>query len=149
MLGRGTVSKLLTGAELRPHKIEYYLERRDPEFDTKMAQILMVYREVQVLQEKLQAGDKAETDEGQLMAVLSLDEKPGIQAIGKVAPDLPPVPGKHPSNGRDYEYKRHGTLSLLAGLDLLTGKVHACIEERHRSLEFTKLLEQIHQAYSA
>jgi hypothetical protein len=149
MLGRGTVSKLLTGAELRPHKIEYYLERRDPEFDTKMAQILMVYREVQVLQEKLQSGDKAETDEGQLMAVLSLDEKPGIQAIGKVAPDLPPVPGKHSCNGRDYEYKRHGTLSLLAGLDLLTGKVHACIEERHRSLEFTKLLEQIHQAYSA
>jgi transposase len=147
-LGRGTVSKLLTGAELRPHKIEYYLERRDPEFDTKMAQILMVYREVQVLQEKLQSGDKAETDEGQLMAVLSLDEKPGIQAIGKVASDLPPVPGRHPSNGRDYEYKRHGTLSLLAGLDLLTGKVHACIEERHRSLEFTKLLEKIHQAYS-
>jgi len=82
-------------------------------------------------------------------AVLSLDEKPGIQAIGKVAPDLPPVQGKYASNGRDYEYKRHGTLSLLAGLDLLTGKVHACIEERHRSLEFTKLLEQIHQAYSA
>ena len=51
--------------------------------------------------------------------------------------------------GGTYEYKRHGTLSLLAGLDLLTGKVHACIEERHRSLEFTKLLEQIHQAYSA
>jgi transposase len=89
MLGRGTVSKLLTGAELRPHKIEYYLERRDPEFDSKMAQILMVYREVQVLQEKLQAGEKPETEEGQLMAVLSLDEKPGIQAIGKVAPDLP------------------------------------------------------------
>ena len=160
MLGRGTVSKLLTGAELRPHKIEYYLERRDPEFDSKMAQILMVYREVQVLQEKLQAGEKPETNEGQLMAVLSLsldpgagmpapgDEKPGIQAIGKVAPDLPPVAGKHPSKGRDYEYKRHGTLSLLAGLDLLTGKVHACIEERHRSLEFTKLLEKIHQAYS-
>ena len=138
----------------RPHKIEYYLERRGPEFDTKMAQILMVYREVQVLQEKLQAGDKAETDEGQLMAVLSLDEKPGIQAIGKeethaFLPDLPPVPGKHPANSRDYEYKRHGTLSLLAGLDLLTGKVHACIEERHRSLEFTKLLEKINQAYSA
>ena len=55
----------------------------------------------------------------------------------------------HPCNGRDYEYKRHGTLSLLVGLDLLTGKVHACIEERHRSLEFTKLLDQIHQAYSA
>jgi transposase len=154
MLGRGTVSKLLTGAELRPHKIDYYLERRDPEIDPKMAQILMVHREIQVLQEKLQSGDKAGTDEGQLLAVLSLDEKPGIQAIGKeethgFLPDLPLVPGKHPSNGRDCKYKRHGTLSLLAGLDLLTGKVHACIEERHRSLEFTKLLEQIHQAYSA
>jgi hypothetical protein len=103
-----------------------------------MAQILMVYREVQVLQEKLQAGDKPETDEGQLMAILSLsldpgagmpapgDEKPGIQAIGKVAPDLPPVPGRHPAVGRDYEYKRHGTLSLLAGLDLLTGKILPC-----------------------
>nr|WP_298166358.1 IS630 family transposase [uncultured Pseudomonas sp.] len=147
-LGRGTVSKLLTGAEVRPHKIEYYLERRDPEFEPKMAQVLMVYREVEVLQEKLKASGKAESQEGQLMAVLSLDEKPGIQAIGKVAPDLPPVPGKHKAIGRDYEYKRHGTLSLLAGLDLLTGQVHACIEERHRSLEFTKLLEQIHQAYA-
>lgn len=147
-IGRGTVSKLLTGAEIRPHKIEYYLERRDPEFETKMAQILMVYREVEVLQENLASGGKAETQEGQLMAVLSLDEKPGIQAIGKVAPDLPPVPGKHAVIGRDYEYKRHGTLSLLAGLDLLTGVVHACVEERHRSLEFTKLLEKIHKAYA-
>lgn len=147
-LGRGTVSKVLTGAEIRPHKIEYYLERRDPEFEIKMAQILMVYREVEVLQEKLASGGKAETKEGHLTAVLSLDEKPGIQAIGKVAPDLPPVPGKHAAIGRDYEYKRHGTLSLLAGLDLLTGKVHACVEERHRSLEFTKLLEKIHKAYA-
>jgi transposase len=147
-LGRGTVSKLLTGAEIRPHKIEYYLERRDPEFEPKMAQILLVYRQVEVLQTKLAAGDKPEDPQGHLMAVLSLDEKPGIQAIGKVAPDLPPVPGKHPSNGRDYEYKRHGTLSLLAGLDLLTGNVHACVEERHRSLEFKKLLEKIHQAYA-
>ena len=140
-LGRGTVSKLLTGAEIRPHKIEYYLERRDPEFEPKMAQILMVYREVEVLQQKLASGGKAETQEGRLTAVLSIDEKPGIQAIGKVAPDLPPVPGRHATNGRDYEYKRHGTLSLLAGLDLLTGQVHACVEERHRSREFTKLLE--------
>lgn len=147
-LGRGTVSKVLTGAEIRPHKIEYYLERRDPDFEPKMAQVLMVYREVEILQEKLATGGKAENEEGQLVAVLSLDEKPGIQAIGKVAPDLPPVPGKHAAHGRDYEYKRHGTLSLLAGLDLLTGQVHACVEERHRSLEFTRLLEKIHEAYA-
>lgn len=88
LLGRGTVSKLLTGAELRPHKIEYYLERRDPECDTKMAQVLMVYREVQVLQEKLQSGDQAEAAVGQLRAVLSLSLDPGApQAYLKSRPN--------------------------------------------------------------
>ena len=58
MLGRGTVSKLLTGAELRPHKIEYYLERRDPEFDTKMAQILMVYRDPKKVQPGMNSDER-------------------------------------------------------------------------------------------
>ena len=70
------------------------------------------------------------------MAIVSYDEKPGIQAIAATAPDLPPKPGVHASFARDYEYKRHGTLSLLAGIDLLTGKVHALVRDRHRSREF-------------
>ena len=56
------------------------------------------------------------------MAIVSYDEKPGIQAIATTAPDLPPVPGVHATFARDHEYKRYGTLSLLAGIDLLTGR---------------------------
>ncbi len=80
------------------------------------------------------------------IAVLSVDEKPGVQAIKSIAPELPPMPGKYKTRGRDYEYKRLGTLSLLAGLDLLTGKVFAQIHERHRSVEFISLLKSIDQA---
>ena len=59
-----------------------------------------------------------------------------MQAIATTAPDLQLVPGRHTSFVRDNEYKRHGTLSLLAGIDLLSGKVHALVRERHRSREF-------------
>ena len=62
------------------------------------------------------------------MAIVSYDEKPGIQALATTAPDLPPVPGTYATFARDHEYKRHGTLSLLAGIDLLTGKVHALVK---------------------
>ena len=54
-----------------------------------------------------------------------------------------------PTFARDHEYKRHGTLSLLAGIDLLTGKVHACVEDRHRSREFVSFLKQLDAAYPA
>jgi transposase len=75
------------------------------------------------------------------------DEKPGIQAIANTAPDLPPVAGKQASIARDHEYKRLGTLSLLAGIDLLTGQVHACVEDRHRSREFVGFLKKLDAAY--
>jgi DDE superfamily endonuclease len=74
------------------------------------------------------------------VAIVSCDEKPGIQAIATTAPDLPPQPGVHPTFACDHEYKRHGTLSLLAGIDLLTGKVHALVRDRHRSREFIEFL---------
>jgi len=65
--------------------------------------------------------------------------KPGVQAIANTAPDLPPVPGKHPTFARDHEYVRHGTWSILASLDLFDGHVIARVEERHRSIEFIGL----------
>lgn len=139
-LARGTVSKILTKGEVRPHKITYYLERRDPDFESKMAQVLFVYREVAVLRQ-------AAEDVSPFVAVLSFDEKPGIQAIGTTAPDLPPVPGTHPSISRDHEYIRHGTLSLMAGIDLLSGYVHAHVVERHRSREFIAFLRSVHEHY--
>jgi transposase len=56
-------------------------------------------------------------------------------------------PGVYENFARDHEYQRHGTLSLLAGIDLLTGEVHACVEDRHRSREFVGFLERLDAAY--
>lgn len=139
-LSRGTISKILTKSKVRPHKIAYYLERRDPAFETKMAQVLCVYNEVALLRE---TGNPVSS----MIAVLSYDEKPGIQAIENTAPDLPPVPGKHSRWGRDHEYIRHGTVSLLAGIDLLSGKVYGRVEDRHRSREFISFLKMLDGQY--
>ena len=144
-LSQGTLCKILARQEIKPHKVRYYLERRDPAFAEKMAEVLCVYREVALLREADAAPCGGEDQK--MVAILSDDEKPGIQALGTVAPDLPPVPGKHKCLGRDYEYVRHGTLSLLAGIDLVTGKLHGRLEERHRSREFIAFLEQIDAAY--
>jgi hypothetical protein len=87
-LGRGTVSKILSANQVHPHKIQYYLERRDPEFEAKMVQILHVYKEVAIWRQK-------GAPPPELVAALSHDEKPGMQTIENTAPILPPVPGKH------------------------------------------------------
>ena len=142
-LVQGTVCKILGQEEIKPNKVRYYLERRDAEFEQKMAQVLCVYREVQVLKKTAAKSKKP----GNSVAIVSYDEKPGIQAIATTAPDLPPVPGVHPTFARDHEYKRHGTLSLLAGIDLLTGKVHALVRDRHRSREFIEFLKLLDAAY--
>lgn len=141
-LGRGTVSKILSANQVQPHRIQYYLERRDPEFDAKMVQVLHVYREVEIWREK-------GAPPPDLVAVLSYDEKPGIQAIQNTAPDLPPIPGKHAAIGRDHEYIRHGTVSLLAGIDLLSGEVLGLVRKRHRSTEFIEFLELADAHYPA
>lgn len=137
-ISKGTVTKILLKSDLRPHKISYYLERRDPEFESKMQKVLLVYKEVEMEKKKAKRGGKI---------VISYDEKPGMQAIGNTAPDLPPVTGKHSSFGRDHEYERFGTLSLLAGIDLFTGHVHATVEERHRSIEFIGFLKNLAAYY--
>ncbi len=144
MLAQGTVCKILDENEVKPHKVRYYLERRDPEFKEKMAQVLCVYRKVKILKETAAASKKKPSE---AVAIISYDEKPGIQAIATTAPDLPPEPGVHATFARDHEYKRHGTVSLLAGIDLLTGKVHALVKDRHRSREFIEFLELVDAAY--
>jgi transposase len=154
-IAQGTVCKILADQEVKPHKVRYYLERRDPEFEARMAEVLCVYQEVAILRaaeiEAAKACPEAEaarTDQAAPnIAFVSYDEKPGIQAISNTARDLPPVAGKHACVARDHEYKRHGTLSLLAGIDLLTGQVHACVEDRHRSREFIGFLKKLDAAY--
>jgi len=142
-LVQGTVCKILGKEEIKPSKVRYYLENRDAEFEQKMADVLCVYREVQVLKKAASRTKKS----AKRVAIISCDEKPGIQAIATTAPDLPPVPGMHATFARDHEYKRHGTLSLLAGIDLLTGKVHALVRDRHRSREFIEFLKLLDAAY--
>ena len=140
--GKSTVWRILDANEIKPHKIRYYLEKRDPEFDRKMQEVLMVYREV-----SLEAAGAVDTGEPHPRYSVSVDEKPGVQALGLVAPDLPPVPGKASALGRDYEYRRHGTVSILAGIDLHSGHIFACVEDRHRSLEFIALLQRLDEYY--
>jgi transposase len=142
-LVQGTVCKILDHDEVRPHKVRYYLEQRDPDFAEKMAEVLCVYRQVQVLK----AAAAAQKQPGEAVAIISYDEKPGIQAIATTAPDLPPEPGHHATFAREFEYKRNGTVSLLAGIDLVSGKVHALVRDRHRSREFIEYLKLVDAAY--
>jgi transposase-like protein len=137
---KATVHRILAEQPLHPEKVKYYLERRDPEFEAKMREVLLVYQEVAL-----------QNQNGGVISVVtvSVDEKPGLQAIANTAPDLPPVPGQHPGIGRDHEYKRLGTCSILAALDLHTGHVTARVERRHRSREFIALLKDLDAYYPA
>jgi len=139
---KATIWRILSANEIQPHKIKYYLERRDPDFERKMQEVLLVYQEVNLQNDQ-------ETDESVPLDIItvSVDEKPGVQAIDTVAPDLPPKQGKHKSVGRDYEYKRLGTVSILAALDLHTGKIIAQVHDRHRSREFIQLLTALDDYY--
>ena len=147
-LAQGTVCKILDQEEVKPHKVRYYLEQRDPDFAEKMAEVLCVYRKVKILKQAA-AVSKEKKRPSDAVAIISYDEKPGIQAIATTAPDLPPEPGVHATFAREHEYKRYGTVSLLAGIDLVTGKVHALAKDRHRSREFIEFLELLDAAYPA
>jgi transposase len=142
--GKATVQRILDEQELKPHKIRYYLQRRDPDFEAKMNQVLVVYREL-----SMDPAQGVRTADGRQVFTVSVDEKPGVQALANTAPDLPPVPEQHPAVGRDYEYKRLGTASILAGLDLQDGHVTARVERRHRSREFIALLKDLDAHYPA
>jgi len=138
-IGKGVLNGILSKGNIKPHKISYYLERRDEDFDAKMANILHVYKEISLINDGEKQSPKQTT--------ISYDEKPGIQAIKNIAPQLQPVPGKHQTIKRDHEYKRLGTVSLLAGIDLHTGMVIPVVRERHRSCEFIEFLTELDKRY--
>ena len=136
-----TVHRILKEHLIHPHKMAYYLERLDPNFEQKMADVLCVYKEVNLQNETLSP------DEIPSIITVSVDEKPGVQAIKNIAPDIMPKPNKQSRVIRDYEYKRLGTLSILAALDLHDGHVIAQVHDRHRSSEFTSLLKEMDAYY--
>jgi transposase len=141
---KATLHRILASQELHPERVRYYLEKRDPEFAAKMRDILLVYQEV-----ALQNDSHADGAPAARIITVSADEKPGRQALANTAPDLPPVARKHPTVGRDHEYKRLGTCSILAALDLHDGRVTARVEQRHRSREFIDLLKDLDARYPA
>jgi transposase len=142
-LSRSKLHKILRQGELRPHKIRYYVERRDPAFEAKMANVLHVYKEVEIV--NAYRRDEAGREVG--MVTISYDEKPGIQALAVTTPDRPPVPGRYPSHLRDYEYERLGTVSLLAGLDLHSGRIIETVSDTHKSADFIGFLKKLDGAY--
>lgn len=128
----------------KPLKIKYYCEKRDPDFESKMHDVLVVYKQV-----SMQFDENGKiiipTDEP-MVHTISCDEKPGIQAIATTGSDLRPMK----ENGcvmRDAEYKRLGTLSLLARIDLLTGKSIPIVSETHKSSDFINLLKKLNEKY--
>lgn len=139
---KATVHRILAEQPLHPEKVGYYLERRDPNFEAIMRKVLIVYQDVALQNEKRAAGLTLSK-----VITVSVDEKPGVQAIANTAPDLPPVPGKHPKIARDHEYERLGTCSILAALDLQDGHITARVENRHRSVEFIGLLSDLDAKY--
>lgn len=132
---KGTVERSLSQVEIRPDKIGYEVKRGDPDALSQMKAVLGVDREV-----ALAEAEGVKNASGKTVSAVSADEQPGVQAPATVTPDLPPVKGKPPTPARDYDYKRLGTASILAALNLQTGQVSARLERRNRSREVIALL---------
>ena len=142
---KSTVHKILDDAEIKPFRIRYYCEKRDPDFDSKMHNVLLVYKQLSFqFDENGQLLPWKEDEE--IVHVLSYDEKPGIQAIATTSEDLLPDEN-HSAISRDYEYKRLGTLSLLAGIDLQTGEAIPLVTETHNSKDYIKFLKLLDDKY--
>ncbi len=138
------VQKILKRSDIKPFKIKYYCEKRDPDFEIKKHDVLLVYKQVSMQFDE--NGNIIIPEDGPMVHTVSCDEKPGIQAIATTGDDLRPTA----QNGcvmRDAEYNRLGTLSLLAGIDLLTGEAIPYVSETHKSSDFIELLKKLDARY--
>jgi transposase len=123
-VGKDTIQRILEQADIRPHRLERYMASDDPDFETKAADVIGLY-----------------LAPPQHAAVFCVDEKTAIQALDRLDPVLPLSPGRIERHG--FEYKRNGTLSLYAALDVKTGKVEGKTAERHTSVEFVDFLQRV------
>src|SRR6266481_1324477 len=123
-VSKDTVQRILAQADVRPHRLERYMASDDPDFETKAADVIGLY-----------------LTPPQHAVVFCVDEKTAIQALDRLDPVLPLSPGRAERHG--FEYRRNGTLSLYAALDVKTGKVQGKTAERHTSAEFVDFLEQL------
>lgn len=118
------VSEIWEAAGLKPHRVKSFKISRDPQFAEKVVDVVGLY---------MNPPDNA--------LVLSVDEKTQIQALDRTQPMLPLRPGQ--PERRTHDYKRHGTLSLYAALDVATGKVIDRVTKKHRAADFIQFLELI------
>ena len=115
-------------ADLKPHRFRYWLTPKpDPAFDAKCADICEVYQAA------------AGADEGH--RTVSIDEMTGIQALERIAPGLPMKPGK--VERREFEYRRHGTQTLISGFDVTIGKVAGVIGDTRTEQDFARFLDTL------
>ncbi len=123
-VSKDTIQRILAQADVRPHRLERYMASDDPDFESKAADVIGLY-----------------LTPPQHAAVFCVDEKTAIQALDRLDPVLPLSPGRLERHG--FEYRRNGTLSLYAALDVKTGKVQGKTAERHTSAEFVSFLEHV------
>jgi len=127
-VGVAVVQAVLSAESIQPHRFRYWKDSPDPEFEPKMLAVVGLYMHPP-----------------QNAMVLSVDEKTSIQALDRTQPRLPMKP--HRIERLSHEYKRHGTASLLASLEVHSGQVHAQPIQRNDSATFIRFLRGLLQAY--
>ncbi len=123
-LSTSTVQRIWRAFGLQPHRLETFKLSTDPDFVAKVRDVVGLY---------MSPPDRA--------VVLCVDEKSQIQALDRSQPMLPMRPGQ-PAR-RSHDYKRHGTTSLFAALDIATGAIIGKCYGRHRAREFCEFLDEI------
>ena len=123
-LTQSAVHRIWRAFGLQPHRSETFKLSRDPQFVAKVRDVVGLY---------LNPPERA--------VVLCVDEKSQIQALDRTAPILPMAPGL--PERATHDYKRHGTSSLYAALDVSTGKVIGSLHNRHRAIEFKQFLQTL------
>ena len=126
-LSRMTISRIWRAFGLQPHRSETFKLSPDPLLIDKVRDVVGLYM-----------------NPPEHAVVLCVDEKAQIQALDRTQPLLPMRPGQ--AERRTHDYKRHGTTSLFAALDIKTSKILGQLHRRHRSLEFRKFLDAIEAA---
>lgn len=122
------VQRILRGADLRPHRQKMWLTSHDDEFRQKRDDVLHVYYDTPI-------------DEH----IISVDEKTGMQALERRYADIPMRPGQPVR--REFEYVRHGTLTLMGAFDVRVGKLFGFVSEDHNALTFVDLLDVVDTCY--
>ena len=125
-----SVQRIWAAHELQPHRIRTFKRSSDPEFAAKLEDIVGLY-----------------VGAAQHAVVLSVDEKSQIQALDRTQPGLPLKPGK--AGTMTHDYKRNGTTTLFAALNVLDGTVLGRCMQRHRHQEFIRFLNAVERAVPA